>query len=209
MRAVAYKRAYKPEDRFTSARLVSKRSLRRDKGVLTGVIQSPCAAGIWPAFWLLPKEPSRWPEDGEIDIAETWNGDLQNRTCLHFGHHNEADKHSVITTALPNMAKKPVRYDFAWDQPGGEAGQGRLLWYIDGKPIMKSSVPPGMRRIRDFNILLNVAMGGNVCEGKVPADGNYDMTVQALYMADTLEFGGWEKFDKDFADEAVPLGKTY
>lgn len=214
VRAVAYQRAHKAEDKFTSARLVSKTTLGRDRGVLTAVIQLPCAPGIWPAFWLLPQEPSVWPTDGEIDIAETWNGDGINRTCLHFGHHEEPDKHRVVATPLQAvMPRRPIRFDFAWDQTGdtqtGGKGNGRIMWYIDGRPVMKGHVPPETRPLGDFTILLNIAMGGNVCGGKVPADGSYDMSVHALYMADTLEFGGWGRFDEDHASDAVPIGNTY
>lgn len=207
LRAIADHNTQKPENQFTSARLVSKQTLARDRGVLTGTISSPCAAGIWPAFWLLPKEPFSWPDDGEIDIAETWNGDHENKTCLHWGQHNDPQKHRVLGTKIPHMSKKPVRYDFAWDQPGGQAGQGRLLWYIDGKPVMKADIPSGTRPMRDFTVLLNIAMGGNVCGGQVPADGSYEMTVHTLYMAEEPENGGWKRFDSDW--RATTLGNTY
>lgn len=208
LRAIAYSSAHKPEQRFTSARLVSKRTLGRDRGVLTGVIQSPCADGVWPAFWLLPKEPFTWPDDGEIDISETWNGDHENKSCLHWGHHHEPQKHRVLKTKIHDMSARPVRYDFAWDQPGGKPGHGRLMWYIDGKPVMKMTME-GKRPIKDFTILLNIAMGGNVCGGKVPADGQYDMVVHDLHMADDLAFGGWARFEADWGNQNTPMGNTY
>ncbi len=209
IRAVANSAAPSREQRYTSARLVSRQTLSRDRGVLTGFIVSPCAAGIWPAFWLLPREPFAWPTDGEIDIAETWNGDRENHTCLHWGQHHEPQKHRVLGTRIPDMHARPVRYDFAWDQPGGQAGQGRMLWYIDGRPVMKAQVPPGTRPLRDMTVLLNVAMGGNVCAGKTPADGYYDMVVCALWMADELEYGGWGRFEHDWGNPGTPQGNTY
>ena len=81
LRAVANNGCPNPEQKYTSARLVSRQTLARDQGVLTAVILSPCAEGIWPAFWLLPQEPFAWPTDGEVDIAETWNGDRANHSC--------------------------------------------------------------------------------------------------------------------------------
>lgn len=173
------------------------------------MILSPCASGIWPAFWLLPKVPFSWPVDGEIDIAETWNGDHENRSCLHWGQHHEPQKHRVLGTRIPDMSARPVRYDFVWDQPGGRPGQGRLLWYIDGRPVMKGSIPEGTRPMRDFTVLLNVAMGGNVCGGKTPADGYYDMVVYSMYMASEPEHGGWGRFEADWANHGTPLGNTY
>lgn len=209
IRALANNAANTPEQKYTSARLVSKTTLGRDEGVLTAFITSPCAEGIWPAFWLLPKEPFNWPVDGEIDIAETWNGDRENRTCLHWGQHHEPDKHRVLGTNIPDMHSRPVRYDFTWQQPGGEAGQGRMLWYIDGKAVMKASVPGGTRPLRDMTILLNVAMGGNVCGGKTPSDGYYDMIVHIMYLSSELEGGGWGRFEADWQHDATPHGNTY
>lgn len=177
--------------------------------MLTGLVQSPCAPGIWPAFWLLPQEPFSWPTDGEIDIAETWNGDGENHSCLHWGFHHEPQKHRVLGTQIPDMHARPVRYDFVWDQPGGVAGQGRLLWYIDGRPVLKGTIPPNTRPLREFTILLNVAMGGDVCQGKTPADGSYDMVVHSLFLASEQENGGWAKFESDWNSKKVTIGYTY
>ncbi|KHN93934.1 Concanavalin A-like lectin/glucanase [Metarhizium album ARSEF 1941] len=207
IRALANNSSPNPEHKYTSARLVSRRTLERDQGVLTAVIASPCADGIWPAFWLLPQEPFSWPVDGEIDIAETWNGDCENRSCLHWGHHHEPEKHRVLGTKMPDMHARPVRYDFAWQQPGGQPGQGRMVWYIDGRPVMKAPIPEGTRPMREMTVLLNVAMGGNVCGGKTPADGYYDMVVYTMYMASELEHGGWERFESDWG--STPFGNTY
>ncbi|KAI9150663.1 Glucan endo-1,3-beta-glucosidase A1 [Paramyrothecium foliicola] len=209
LRAVADHNAPTPDKRFTSARLVSRATLARDRGILSAVILSPCAEGIWPAFWLLPQEPFSWPTDGEVDIAETWNGDHENRTCLHWGFHHEPHKHRVLGTKIPDMHARPVQYDFAWEQPNGQPGQGRMVWYIDGRPVMKGRIPEGTRPMRDMTILLNVAMGGNVCGGKTPANGYYDMVIYSLFMADEPEYGGWGRFEGDWNNPGIPEGNTY
>lgn len=82
-----------------------------------------------------------------------------------------------------------------------------MIWYIDGRPVMKGDIPAGTRPMRDMTILLNVAMGGNVCGGKTPADGHYDMVVHSLYMGSEPEYGGWHRFEADWA--AAPMGNTY
>ncbi|KAL6910072.1 glycoside hydrolase family 16 protein [Trichoderma evansii] len=209
VRALANSSAPSPEQRYTSARLVSRQTLARDKGVLTATILSPCAEGIWPAFWLLPQEPFSWPTDGEIDIAETWNGDHENHSCLHWGFHHEPQKHRVLGTRIPDMHTRPVRYDFAWEQPNGVPGQGRMIWYIDGRPVMKGEVPSGTRPLRDMSILLNVAVGGNVCGGKVPRDGYYDMVIYNLSIVSEPEYGGWARFEQDWHHPSVSAGNTY
>ncbi|KAI1332100.1 concanavalin A-like lectin/glucanase domain-containing protein [Xylariaceae sp. FL0255] len=203
-----------PDARFTSARLVSKATLGRRDGCLTAWMTLPCAEGIWPAFWLLPREPFVWPHEGEIDIAESWNGDRENHSCLHWGFYNgeDAQKHLVRTTHIPDMPQRPVRFDFVWQcsttgvrHDGKSEGGGRLVWYIDGRPVMRNVMPPGTRLIEDWVVLFNVAMGGNVCQGKQPRDGSYDMVIHGMQMSE-LPDGGWAKFDHDWehcADGAV------
>ncbi|KAI0872894.1 glycoside hydrolase family 16 protein [Hypoxylon argillaceum] len=206
LRAVAQPRHPDPEARHTSARLVSRATLGRRDGCLTAWLSLPCAEGVWPAFWCLPREPFAWPHEGEIDIAESWNGDCQNHSCLHWGFYSAEDarKHLVRTTHVPDMPRRPVRFDFAW-QCGGTGvrgdgkseGGGRLMWYVDGRPVMKNLMPPGTRPIEDWTILLNIAMGGNVCQGKAPQEGAYDMVVHSLQMSEAPD-GGWARFDSDW-----------
>lgn len=200
VRAIANNNASDPAQKYTSARLVSRQTLGRDRGVLTAVISCPCATGIWPAFWLLPFEPFTWPTDGEIDIAETWNADKVNHSCLHWGQFNGEDhqKHRVIESNIHDMDRRPIRFDFAWDQPGGQPGQGRLIWSIDGRPVMKAQIPSGTRPMRDYQILFNVAMGGNVCGGNTPRDGAYDMVVHYCALMGEPENGGWGRFDAEW-----------
>lgn len=195
IRAIA-KSGAPPKEKYTSARLSSHQLLGRRCGYLEATISPPAAKGIWPAFWLLPQEPFKWPEDGEVDIMESWNAESQNHACLHWGHYHGADlqKHRVVETSIRNITSPHV-YGFAWEQP--EAGEGgRCVWYIDGKAIMKANRPPGTRRFEDFRILLNVAMGGNVCQGQTPKDGAYEMVVHELKLCDE-PMGGWGQFNND------------
>ena len=62
---------------------------------------------------------------------------------------------------------------------------------------MKADIPPGTRRISDWNIILNVAMGGNVCGGRLPSDGTYDFVVHELKMSEE-PIGGWNQFGMDW-----------
>ena len=195
-------RAISSGGQYTSARLTSHATLSRQRGSLVVVATPPCAAGIWPAIWLLPSEPFQWPNEAEIDILETWNADGVNHTCLHWGHFNGDDwnKHRVLETRLHDMARRPVRYEFAWEQAesaGRNEGGGRAVWSIDGRAVMKADIPHGARRISDWQVIINVAMGGNVCQGKTPADGTYDLVVHELKMMEQPS-GGWGQFEADW-----------
>lgn len=130
---------------------------------------------------------------------EAWNGDAINHSCLHWGFFNgeDWDKHRVLETPIQGITSaQGVRFDFVWDEDE-RTGQGRLVWYIDGRPVMKAKKPPATRPMRDFRILINVAMGGNVCQGVLPADGVYEMRVRELAMWDAPE-RGWEQFERDW-----------
>lgn len=196
-----------PGDKFTSARLTSHQTLARDRGCLTVRLTPPCAEGVWPAFWLLPQAPFSWPTDGEIDIFESWNGDQVNHTCLHWGFFNGEDhwKHRVKETNIGDLDRHGGHvFTFAWDQP--ESGQGgRMVWSIDGQAVMKAEIPQGTRRLRDFTILINIACGGNVCGGKVPRDGSYDLKIHELRL-DDAPTGGWGSFERAWS--GAPEGHT-
>jgi beta-glucanase (GH16 family) len=193
-------------DKFTSARLLSKQRLGQQSGYVSAVLAAPCAAGIWPAFWMLPQEPFSWPVDGEVDIFESWNGDLKNHSCLHWGHYTtpeELQKHRVTSTHIPDM-NQPHEYGVAWTQPEWGQEGGQLVFYVDGRTVMKATKPPGTRRFEDWRILLNIAVGGNVCGGQRPADGSYDLVLTRVSMSSQPP-GGWEQFEQDW--KSAPLGR--
>jgi hypothetical protein len=193
---------------YTSARLTSHQTLSRPRGYVTATILPPVGEGIWPAYWLLPKDPFQWPGDGEVDIFESWNGDCVNHSCLHWGHYNGEDwnKHRVAETPLHDMSRQPHTFGFAWiEEDGIPNWRGRMIWYIDGRPVMKGNIPPGTRRMEDYRLLINIAMGGNVCQGKLPRDGYYDMVVSDLKMCEEPQ-GGWQQFEQSWS--TTPEGKT-
>lgn len=99
-----------------------------------------------------------------------------------------------------------MKYEFTWEQPEGRGrneGGGRAIWSIDGKAVMKAGIPEGARRMDDWQIIINVAMGGNVCQGLRPADGHYDMVVHELSLHDEPS-GGWGRFEQDW--QSTPEG---
>ncbi|KAH7383996.1 concanavalin A-like lectin/glucanase domain-containing protein [Pyrenochaeta sp. MPI-SDFR-AT-0127] len=194
---------------YTSARLTSHQTLSRPRGYLTATILPPVAEGIWPAYWMLPKDPFQWPTDGEIDIFESWNGDCVNHSCLHWGQYNGEDwnKHRVIETHLPAMPAQPHTFGFAWiEEEGIPDWRGRMIWYIDGRPVMKGNIPPGTRRMEEFRLMINIAMGGDVCKGKLPKDGYYDMIVSDVKMCEEPPQGGWQGFEQTW--NSTQEGKT-
>jgi beta-glucanase (GH16 family) len=199
-----------PTPSYTSARLVSIQTLRRKSGFVAVVLTPPCATGVWPAFWMLPQEPSHWPTGGEVDIFETWNGDRVNHSSLHWGTFDkDPDKHHTIEKNMHDMARPEGHmYGFAWAQEKDEDGSpGRMVWYVDGQPVMKASIPEGTKKMSDYTILINVAMGGNVVNGVAPIDGEYDLIVHSLQLYETPP-GGWIQFHDDYNSNTTSGGHT-
>lgn len=103
---------------------------------------------------------------------------------------------------MEDMDSRPHVFAFAWEQ-NEEGRGGRMVWYIDGRAVMKGTIPEGTRRIGDYRVIFNVAMGGNVCGGKLPREGTYDFVVHELRM-DEQPYGGWGQFGADW--ERTPEG---
>lgn len=55
--------------KYTSARITTLQTFGRDSGYVEATLSVPCAKGIWPAFWSMPKDP-KWPYDGEVCISD-------------------------------------------------------------------------------------------------------------------------------------------
>jgi len=127
---------------------------------------------------------------------ESWNDLKENHSCLHWGHFNgpDHDKHRVVDTHIPNLPDAEHTYGFAWDQKPDNSGT--MVWYIDGRSIMKANIPAGTRRVEEFEIKLNIAMGGNVMQGVRPSPGVYEMVIHEIgYYEEPV--GGWNKFETD------------
>ena len=110
----------------------------------------------------------------------------------------------MVETPIPDMGQRTHVFELAWDQPEDGVG-GKLVWYIDGRAVMKASIPAGTRRISDWKVILNVAMGGNVCGGRLPEIGLYDFVVHELKMS-AEPTGSWRRFAEDW--ERTREGKT-
>ena len=50
--------------------------------VVADIAHAPTGCAVWPAFWMLGPQ---WPDDGEIDIIEGWNGVETTQSTLHTG----------------------------------------------------------------------------------------------------------------------------
>lgn len=134
-------------------------------------IKMPAGEGLWPAFWMLPVDPSlynQWAASGEIDIMEA-RGRLPEKAggTLHYGKNwpnNVYKGKDYVFEAGTDITDYHI-YSLEWEP-------GILRWYVDDECYytMDNWYSKGSANAEDytwpapfdvpFYILLNMAVGG-------------------------------------------------
>ncbi|SFS31826.1 Putative binding domain-containing protein, N-terminal [Sphingobacterium wenxiniae] len=130
-------------------------------GYFEARLKLPKGKGTWPAFWMMPKNYTSWPEDGEIDIMEHVGYD-PNR--IHSSIHSKAYYHSIGTqkTAskmIPTAQDEFHVYAVEWTEDF-------IKGYIDGEVFFTfQNDKTGNKDTWPFNapfyLKLNLAWGGD------------------------------------------------
>lgn len=144
---------------YTSARIISTQAWRY--GFFEVRAKLPCARGVWPAIWMLPKNMQRWPDDGEIDIMEEVGAEPSViYATLHTGRYN----HTLGTQrgahrSVPTSCTAFHRYQLDWEPGSITIGvDDQAILHVarqssDGKPEWPFDTP--------FQLILNLAIGGS------------------------------------------------
>jgi beta-glucanase (GH16 family) len=103
----------------------------------------PQGKGLWPAFWMLPKDDS-WPP--EIDVVESIGDPSRVYMAAHSKYGKSDGAEARIT---PNIFHT---FAVSWDR-------GDLIWYIDGSEAGRMATPDDMHK--PMYMLANLAVGGN------------------------------------------------
>lgn len=143
---------------YSSAKLVTRQRL--GYGFYEIRAKLPCGRGIWPAIWMLPTG-AQWPDAGEIDIMEMvgWDPNVIHAT-LHTGAFNHAKgTQRGAQVKVQTACTTYHNYQLDW-RPGS------LTIGIDGRGYMRvANDQPGGKAAwpftRPFELILNVAVGGN------------------------------------------------
>ena len=146
---------------FTSARLTTAGRHAFQYGRFEARMKLPRGQGMWPAFWLLGANfPTvGWPATGEIDIME-YRG--QEPAVVHGSLHGPG--YSGGSALTRRYAPAATRFDNSFHVFAVEWSEDELAWFVDGTRffrVSRESVPGTWVFDHPFNIILNLAVGGN------------------------------------------------
>ncbi len=130
-------------------------------GYFEARLKLPSGKGTWPAFWMLPKNFTTWPGDGEIDIMEEVGYDpnviLSTIHCNAYNHSIGTQKSGTrrIPTAQTDFHVYAVEWtaDFIKGYVDGEC----YFTFDNDKKGNKDTWPFNV----PFYLKLNLAWGGN------------------------------------------------
>lgn len=180
---------------YTSARLVTRGKAAWRYGRVEVRARLPLGQGSWPAIWMLPEEwhYGPWPLSGEIHIMEAVNlgtpcaecrGGRENHVLgtIHFGARPLGNKYLSTNTELDGAIDGFHTYRVDWTPQ-------TIDWFVDarhyahralGEWSTPASSEPHAPFDRPFHLILNLAIGGHLPEGRnlKGVSGGFPRTMQ-------------------------------
>jgi beta-glucanase (GH16 family) len=119
--------------------------------------------GAWPAFWMMPKNFTAWPKDGEIDIMEyavSTQGKDKSSSSIHCNAFNwPAGTQKTHVQPVPGAASEFHVYAMEWTASW-------MKFYVDGElHLTFNNNGKGYDSWpfdQSFYLKLNLAWGGNM-----------------------------------------------
>ncbi len=124
-------------------------------------LKLPTGKGTWPAFWMMPKNYTAWPDDGEIDIMEEVG---VNPNYVSSSIHCKAYYHSIGTQKTKERYLAGAQDDF--HIYALEWTEDYIRTYVDGEKLFEfDNDGTGNKDTWPFNapfyLKLNLAWGGD------------------------------------------------
>ena len=148
------------DGKIYSGRVYAKKSTGWKYGWIEASIKLPVGKGSWPAFWMMPVNFTKWPDDGEIDIMEEV-GAVPNEvvSTIHCNKYN--NKGTNIESARRNIGTAESEfhvYACEWTAQW-------MKFYVDGKMLLQYNNDGTGKDAWPFDapfyVILNVAWGGD------------------------------------------------
>lgn len=165
--------------RICSGRIYACRKTGWTYGWIEARIMLPKGRGTWPAFWMMPVNFTKWPQDGENDIMEEvgYNPNYVSSTIHCNGYNNGG-------TAKEHKEQFLANAEGGWHVYACEWTADYISYYIDGKKYFTYTPDNKTKTYWPFNtpfyVILNLAWGGSwgglkgVDESALPATMKVD-----------------------------------
>ena len=177
-------RAQRPAAEYTSAAVTTKGLHNWLYGRFEMRARIDTRAGLWPAFWTLGVA-GHWPDGGEIDIMEYYQGNLLANAAWGSGTAGQA-AWSTVRTPLVELggakwSEKFHVWRMDWDEEGVKLYvDGRLLNTVDLTKTYNRD-DPQINPLRQAQyLLLNLAVGGT--SGGDPAATKFPARYEVDYV---------------------------
>ncbi len=156
-------KAIKTDEKWTSARLVSKNKRDFKYGRIEVSAKLPVGIGTWPAIWMLSTDWAYggWPESGEIDIMEHVGYDPG---VIHGTVHTKAYNHKIGTQVgdtiyVPDFYEQFHVYAIEWDS-------AKIDFFVDDYKYFtfENDLKGDFANWpfdKAFHLILNIAIGGD------------------------------------------------
>ena len=180
-RATAKHPKARVEQEYSSARLTTRGKAAWRYGRIEVRARLPQGQGTWPAIWMLPEQDSygAWASSGEIDILEAVNLGVACKSCasgredtilgtIHFGNAWPGNKFASIEIHFPQVLQGFHTYAVEWEPT-------KITWFVDNQIyavrsasewFSGGSAKPGAPFDKAFHLILNLAIGGHLAEGR-------------------------------------------
>lgn len=142
---------------YTSGRITTQDNFEFTYGRVEVRAKMPEGAGTWPAIWLLGADFDQvgWPATGEIDIMEFVGSNPDRvQSALHYPNHSGGNA-EVGDTNISNAASEFHTYTAEWTADA-------ITFLLDGEVYFTFDNDDSKPFNKDFFLILNLAMGGNL-----------------------------------------------
>ncbi|MBP1637876.1 MAG: hypothetical protein H6Q18_665 [Bacteroidetes bacterium] len=149
-------------------------------GYFEARLRVPGGKGIWPAFWMMPKNFTSWPLDGEIDIMEYvgYRPNVVQASIHSMAYYHSIGTQKTETKTIQNAETEFHIYGLEWttDKIDAYVDGVKYFTFINDKTNNKNTWPFNA----PFYLKLNLAWGGNwggsmgIDESRLPATYEID-----------------------------------
>lgn len=193
-------------NQYASGAIWSRNTFTLQYGYVEVKARFDCAAGVWPAIWLLPVNGAGWPKNGEIDIMEHLAQQGGVHQTLHFPSNSNPSADISGVTINKDFASLNGTTKDDWHTYGMEWTDGQISFYVDGiltTTFTKDNYTywPFDNEGNEFYLIIDQQLGGSWVEG-LPAG---PLTANGLGNGKAFEIDYVHVYSQEFLPEPATI----